>query len=606
MSRSHRSPRSCAVHVALVALVVLSVVAGTSPAVSATGTATGPRIVSVYPNPLADGDVGEFVAVSSSTPQSLTLSDGERAVDVSLPGGTVALSADPTAARALTDHPVVGVPGLELANGGERLVLEREGTVVDTVVYESAPAGERLLLDADGERTEREWRPLGYEPRPVSRYEGAQATAFVLPDSPDVALDTLRAADDRVLLAGYTFTSPRVTRALVNASDRGVHVRVLVDDAPVGGLTTREARMLDRLAHAGVEVRVIGGEAARFSFHHPKYAVVDHTALVLTENWKPAGVGGRSSRGWGVRIDSPALASDLAALFASDIAGRDVTSWTRFRRGRAFTESDPLSEQTFETRHESARVRVDSLRLLTAPGNAEREVVRVIDDSEERLDVVQVSVERDHSFTRAAFDAARRGVEVRILLSGAWYVREENEATVEWLNRRAEREDLPLTAKLAAPGERFEKIHAKGVVADDTVLVGSLNWNSHSSRENREVVVALEGEAVSNYYREVFAADWKGGRGPVGWCGLLSSRGWRGSCWRGEDCGSIRTGDALGASASVSRSQSLVGRHVLRRVRDALSLHDVVRDRDREDAAHGNVRDGRIAPRSDHFLATTQ
>ncbi len=523
MSRPHRPYRSCAVRLTLAALVVLSVV-GTTPAASATETTTGPRIVSVYPNPLADGDAGEYVVVSSSTPQNLTLSDGERTVEVFLPGGPVALSGDPTAARALTDYPVVGVSGLELANGGERLVLEREGSVVDTVVYEDAPAGERLLLEADGAQPKREWRPLGYEPRPVSSYEGAQATAFVLPDSPDVVLDTLRAADDRVLLAGYTFTSPRVTRALVNASDRGVRVRVLVDDAPVGGLTTRGARMLDRLARAGVEVRVIGGEGARFSFHHPKYAVVDHTALVLTENWKPAGVGGRSSRGWGVRVDSPALAEDLAVLFASDIAGRDVTSWTRFRRGRAFTESDPLSEQTFETRHESDRVRVDSIRLLTAPGNAEREVVRIIDDSEERLDVVQVSVERDHPFTRAAFDAARRGVEVRILLSGAWYVRDENEATVAWLNRRAEREALPLTAKLATPGERFEKVHAKGIVADDTVLVGSLNWNSHSSRENREVVVALEGETVSNYYREVFAADWKGGRGAGGlvWVAVIA------------------------------------------------------------------------------------
>lgn len=341
----------------------------------------------------------------------------------------------------------------------------------------------------------------------------AQVTAFVLPDVPEIAPDTLRAADDRILLAGYTFTSERVARALIAAERRGVRVRVLVDDAPVGGLTTREARTLDRLARAGVEVRVIGGEAGRFSFHHPKYAVVDHAALVLTENWKPSGVGGRSSRGWGVRVDSPEVADDLADLFAGDISGRDVTSWTRFRRGRGFTESDPLPEVDYPTRHEAERVRTESVRLLTAPGNAETAVVGVIDRSRERVDVVQVSVERGHPFITALFDAARRGVDVRVLLSGAWYVREENEATVDWLNRRAEREGVPLEARIAEPGDRFEKVHAKGVVADDTVLVGSLNWNRHSSRENREVVVALEGEDVLTYYREVFVADWQGGRG---------------------------------------------------------------------------------------------
>jgi phosphatidylserine/phosphatidylglycerophosphate/cardiolipin synthase-like enzyme len=489
---------------------VLVVVLGTVPT-AAEATADSPRILAVHPNPLADGDVGEFVVVSTPHEMSLTLADGETSVRVEVPGGPVALSGSPTDTRPLTDHPVVAVSGLALANTGERLTLEHEGRVVDTVVYEDAPAGERLVL-AQGDDPRR-WLPLGYEPRPVLVRSGAQATAFVLPDAPTVALAPLRAADERILLAGYTFTSARVTRALLNASARGVRVRVLLDDAPVGGITTRQARQLDRLARGGVEVRVIGGEGARFSFHHPKYAVVDHSALVLTENWKPSGTGGRSSRGWGVRVDSPTLADDLAALFASDISGRDVTSWTRFRRGRAFAESDPLPQGEFPTRHEPERLHVDSLQLLTAPGNAEDGVVGVIDGSRTRVDVVQVSVERDHPFVTAVFDAARRGVEVRILLSGAWYVREENAATVEWLNRRAEREGLPLAARVAEPGNRFEKVHAKGVVADDTVLVGSLNWNRHASRENREVVVALESEAAADYFTTVFEADWRGGSG---------------------------------------------------------------------------------------------
>lgn len=517
----------------LAGVLALLVVVGTAPVVAgapypsatptddASSATTAPgaaaRIAVVYPNPLAAGDAGEFVVVSTTAPATLSLTDGESTVTVDVPGGAVALSATPTATRTLTDHRVVAAPALALSNGGERLTLAVGEQVVDTVVYEDAPAGERLVRDADGRR----WLPLGYEPRSVTAHGAAQATAFVLPDAPDVAFETLRAADDRILLAGYTFTSARVARALVDARRRGVRVRVLVDDAPVGGLTTREARLLDRLAEAGVDVRVLGGDGARFSFHHPKYAVVDHTALVLTENWKPSGTGGRSSRGWGVRVDSPSLAADLADLFAADAAGRDVTSWPRFRRGRAFAESDPVPAGAYPTRHDPKRVRVESVRLVTAPGNAERAVVAVVDNASRRLDVVQVSVERDHPFVTAALDAARRGVEVRILLSGAWYVREENDATVAWLNRRAAVEDIPLEARLADPGTRFEKVHAKGVVADDTVLVGSLNWNRHATRENREVVVALGGPAVVDYYRTVFEADWRGGHGvQFEWTGL--------------------------------------------------------------------------------------
>ncbi|WP_380675206.1 phospholipase D-like domain-containing protein [Salinigranum sp. GCM10025319] len=496
-----------------------SIANSTSTPTSTASPSDSPRLVVVHPNPLADGDAGEFVVVSAPRETTVTLSDGETTVVASVPAGRVALSSDPTATRALTDRPVVPVSGLELANGGERLVLSVEGRVVDTLVYENAPDGERLVRD-DGERR---WLPLGYEPRPVIERGATRATAFVLPDSPDLPVETLRSADERILLAGYTLTSERVARALVAARERGVQVRVLVDDAPVGGLSVREARTLDRLAGAGVEVRVTGGEGARFSYHHPKYAVVDDRALVLTENWKPAGTGGRSSRGWGVRVDSPRVTGDLADLFASDAAGRDVTPWTRFRRGRAFSEGDPPAEGTYPTRHDPERVTVESVRLLTAPGNAESAVVGVIDGADERVDVVQVSVERDHPFVTSLLDAARRGVRVRILLSSAWYVREENAATVEWLNRRAANEDLPLEARVAEPGSRYEKIHAKGVIADDTVLVGSLNWNRHSSRENREVVVALDGEAAAGYYREVFVADWqgRGGMGLGGGAGAL-------------------------------------------------------------------------------------
>ncbi|ELZ93568.1 phospholipase D-like domain-containing protein, partial [Haloferax sulfurifontis] len=71
---------------------------------------------------------------------------------------------------------------------------------------------------------------------------------------------------------------------------------------------------------------------------------------------------------------------------------------------------------------------------------------------------------------------------------------------------------------------RYGAIHAKGVVADDTALVGSLNWNRHSARENREVVLALSDPAAAAYFREAFAADWRAsGRGAEPRTGLVAA-----------------------------------------------------------------------------------
>jgi phosphatidylserine/phosphatidylglycerophosphate/cardiolipin synthase-like enzyme len=478
-------------------------------------SATGVRVAGVYPNPVAARDRGEFVVLAVPPGTDLGqygLADEESRV--ALPnatvGGRVAVAWEPAFVRNLTDVPVVGVGGaLALANGGERVRVVRSGETVATARYRDAPEGELGRFDPDGTVT---WRPLGRTDRPVVTATGGTARAFVLPDAPGVPVETLRNADDRILLAGYTFTSRRVASALTDAADRGVEVRVLLEGGPVDGITRREARLLDSLVAAGVEVRMLGGPRSRYAFHHAKYAVVDDRAVVLTENWKPAGTGGRASRGWGAVVSQRPVVRGLAATFHADANWTGARPWTEFRRGRSF-ERGGTANGTYEQRHDPARVGVDRVELLVTPDNAAGRVTDVVGGASESVDVVQMRVDGpDQRFLRAAVDAARRGVEVRVLLSSAWYVREENRRLVEHLRERAETEDLPLRARLAEPDGRFEKIHAKGVVVDgDQVLVGSLNWNGESARENREVLLLLEGDEVGGYYGRVFDADWQGG-----------------------------------------------------------------------------------------------
>jgi phosphatidylserine/phosphatidylglycerophosphate/cardiolipin synthase-like enzyme len=515
------------VHIAAACLLLVSVaVAGpavghrSSTPVNGTGTSVG--FAAVYPNPLVDEDRGEFVVVDAPTDTALgnyTLSDGES--NVSLPnttvGGRVALSAAPTVTRNRTDARVLEVDLPALANGGENLTLTRNGRPVATLSYADATEGERGRATGGGV----DWQPLGATDLPVVTGGSGTVRAFVLPDAPAVPRETLAAADDHILLAGYTLTSRRVVGSLTNASERGVDVRVLVDGAPVGGLTRREATALDRLVAANVSVRILGGDRARYDFHHAKYAVVDDRALVTTENWKPAGTGGHGSRGWGVVVHQQAVVDGLAETFRADAGWRDARRWGAVRESASFEPADgPPANATYGTQFEPRRVRAEHVELVVAPDNAERRVVALLDDATRSIRVQQVSIgDRRQSFLRATLRAARRGVDVRILLSSAWYVEEENRRLVAWLNDRAAREDLPLEAKLADPRGRYEKIHAKGVIVDgDSVVVGSLNWNNNSARENREVALVLHGEAVGDYYGNVFEADWQGGtrRLPVG------------------------------------------------------------------------------------------
>lgn len=518
-----------------IAETVIAVLLATAAVASLTPVASGgpPReaeFVRAVPNPVAPEDRGESVTLSVPPGTDLgrfVIDDGEERVR--LPnrtvGGRITVTAAPAAVSNRTGNATVVPADLPaLANGGEQLRLLVDGVAVDTLRYADAPEGEVYRpsgVAADGGG----FRPIGATDLPVRTTDGGPATAFVLPDAPGPPVETIRGAEDRLLLAGYTLASERVADALVAAAERGVRVRVLVDGAPVGGLTRRQARTLDRLYRGGVTVRLVGGPRARYAFHHPKYAVADDRAVVLTENWKPAGTGGNGSRGWGVTVRDEETAAALARTFRTDFGARDARPWARVRGTRNDLEPGGTANGSYPTRFRPHEVSVDRVQVLVAPDNAERAVVTRIDGADESVRVLQATAGGpEQPFVRALVRAARRGVRVRLLLNGAWYAREGNRAVVEALNERAAREGLDLEAKLADPRGRYGKVHAKGLVVDgETVVLGSLNWNNHSARENREVLLALRSEGAARYFGRAFQADWRGGawRVPAGVLGTL-------------------------------------------------------------------------------------
>ncbi len=199
------------------------------------GTATArtnASVVAVYPNPVAADDAGEFVVVAvppGTHLGALAIGDGEARVPLPnvTAGGRVTLSTHPNRTRQLLDRRVYPLSDrIRLANSGERVRLYRGGTTLDSLAYERAPAGDVRVRDRN-----RPWRALGATDREVVTAAGGRVTAYVLPDAPGMAVDVLRSADERILLAAYTLTSERVADALVAAARRDVDVRVLVEAA---------------------------------------------------------------------------------------------------------------------------------------------------------------------------------------------------------------------------------------------------------------------------------------------------------------------------------------------------------------------------------------
>lgn len=118
-----------------------------------------------------------------------------------------------------------------------------------------------LLLAAGCSTTQDVPTPASPTPIEVAFSPDGQAEALVL--------RVISSARQSIRLAGYSFTSPAVVKALIDAQRRHVDVRVILDDQGNRGKANIAAMNL--LVGAGMEVRV----TSKYAIHHDKFIVVD-------------------------------------------------------------------------------------------------------------------------------------------------------------------------------------------------------------------------------------------------------------------------------------------------------------------------------------------
>jgi len=115
----------------------------------------------------------------------------------------------------------------------------------------------------------------------------------------------------------------------------------------------------------------------------------------------------------------------------------------------------------------------------------------------------------------AVVAAARRGVEVKVLLDSSFLDTSDNDEVVAYLNEVANAEGLKLEARLADI-PNITLVHNKGMIADDLVLVSSINWVDSAVRDNREVGVAIRMKGLDDLYVSYFMKDWQPQAQPPG------------------------------------------------------------------------------------------
>ncbi len=490
----------------------------------------------------------EYVILGNSASMAIDLvgmklSDGEGSLTIGhlvlLPGQTQAFCGDLSmferihdAHKALSfDDPSLTKKGSFILSdaGDEVFLIDQGSSVIDALSYGSSDyvgagwrgdpcpkpgMGESLArLDAPDSDRLSDWSIIvagRAELEPTSAE--ALVEPFTFPEQGrERILRELAYAQSSVRLAIYEISDRYVVGALLNCSERGVVVNLLVEAEPVGGRSKAENGALDALQASGANVNMIKSYHGykRFAYLHCKYLVVDERRLlVMSENLLESSLNG--NRGWGMVVESAELAAFFVRMFDSDSRARRPDIQQHHSSGYEFS---PLhNESSFDlTDMVIAKAKVSP---VISPDWSFASLLQIISEATDRILVEQLYFEegllREHLLP-ALTSAARRGVEVRILLDDEWYNQmgtKNNTLASELIEQEGDRLGLPLHAKLVSRYQGFEALHNKGMVVDETVLVSSINWGLAALLDNRECGLLVESAVVAEFYARTFERDW--------------------------------------------------------------------------------------------------
>lgn len=324
-------------------------------------------------------------------------------------------------------------------------------------------------------------------------------------------LQAIAGAEEQILLEMYWFGSDTIGRkfatALGEAAKRGVEVAVIFD--AVGSVGASDEMFAD-LLRAGaqvIEFNPIAPWKQRFRLSrltrrdHRKILVIDGKTgftggINIADYWLSLDEGGAGWRDDMVRIDGPAVAglSDCFARVWGRLRGR------KLRVPEALLKPPPpVSGRRVHT----PAVRVLGQRFLRTQREISRAYLHYLRRAEQRIFIANSYFVPDGRVLRALTKAARRGVDVRIIVPG--------QSDVD-IVRHASR---AVWGRLLRAGVRIFEweesvLHAKTAVVDGMwSTIGTFNFDYMSLRMNLEVNVSVLDARFAERLETSFVQDFE-------------------------------------------------------------------------------------------------
>lgn len=320
----------------------------------------------------------------------------------------------------------------------------------------------------------------------------------LLPDGPErlaTMLSLIEGAGESLKLLFYIFgtdiAATQVRDALTAAAVRGVEVTVLLDS--FGSATTPHSFFAD-FRSAGGTVRWFG---TRWT---PRYLIRNHQKLLIADDRRCLSGGfniadgyfadGDDASGWcdiGISLDGPAV---VGAVRWFD----SLATWMAQPRPR-FRDLRQLVRHWRDDRRDGLQWLVGGPTARLSPmARAIRSAIRPA----RRLAIAMAYFTPDAATMRSIARVASRGGEASLLLPA----RSDNPATVGASRLLY---GYLLKRDVAIAEYQRQMLHAKLIVIDEMVLIGSANFDLRSLYINMELVLRIDDAAFADQCRALIA-----------------------------------------------------------------------------------------------------
>lgn len=320
--------------------------------------------------------------------------------------------------------------------------------------------------------------------------------------------DAIAAARDHINLESYILEEDRIghefAELLLRKQAQGVQVNLLYDS--VGALRT-SAMFFDKLRNAGINVCEFNPvnplKGKLFALNHR-----DHRKVLVVD--------GKTGFTGGINISQVYSSS----IFRRQQHAENQGSWRDTHievRGPAVKEFQQLFLTTWDKQHCAALAHKDYFPLLKRQGNTIAriigsspdvplnmiylELLSAISHAERSIDITMAYFVPDRQMIDAIKQAARRGVDVKLLLPGF------SDYMVTFYAGRSYYEEM-LRAGVKIYERRDALLHAKTAVIDGLwSTVGSSNMDLRSFLHNDEINVVVLGNDFARQMQSMFQDD---------------------------------------------------------------------------------------------------